>query len=299
MEKRKRRKVRKKRKSSADNRLTNLFLLDNNKNKTKKKRVVKKKRAPRRDFGTVLTESWRLHKSLYIIAGIVLVLAITAALIVDYILKNYTITNIYVDGNTHYTDEEIVDMVIVDKLDHNSFYLSLKYQDKSITDIPFIEKMDVTIVSPDTIRINVYEKAIAGYISYLGRYMYFDREGIIVESSLESSDEVPEVMGLDFDSVVLYQKLPVDNDDVFEEILDITQLLSKYNLNADKIFFDKDYNLYLYFDQVEVTIGTNDYIDEKIIQLQYILPKLEGKSGILDMEDYDGSSKNIIFQEKN
>ena len=299
MEKRKRRKVRKKRKSSADNRLTNLFLLDNNKNKTKKKRVVKKKRAPRRDFGTVLTESWRLHKSLYIIAGILLVLVITAALIVDYILKNYTITNIYVDGNTHYTDEEIVDMVIVDKLDHNSFYLSLKYQDKSITDIPFIEKMDVTIVSPDTIRINVYEKAIAGYISYLGRYMYFDREGIIVESSLESSDEVPEVMGLDFDSVVLYQKLPVDNDDVFEEILDITQLLSKYNLNADKIFFDKDYNLYLYFDQVEVTIGTNDYIDEKIIQLQYILPKLEGKSGILDMEDYDGSSKNIIFQEKN
>ncbi len=299
MEKRKRRKVRKKRKSSADNRLTNLFLLDNNKNKTKKKRVVKKKRAPRRDFGTVLTESWRLHKSLYIIAGILLVLVITAALIVDYILKNYTITNIYVDGNTHYTDEEIVDMVIVDKLDHNSFYLSLKYQDKSITDIPFIEKMDVTIVSPDTIRINVYEKAIAGYISYLGRYMYFDREGIIVESSLESSDGVPEVMGLDFDSVVLYQKLPVDNDDVFEEILDITQLLSKYNLNADKIFFDKDYNLYLYFDQVEVTIGTNDYIDEKIIQLQYILPKLEGKSGILDMEDYDGSSKNIIFQEKN
>lgn len=299
MEKRKRRKVRKKRKSSADNRLTNLFLLDNNKNKTKKKRVVKKKRAPRRDFGTVLTESWHLHKSLYIIAGILLVLVITAALIVDYILKNYTITNIYVDGNTHYTDEEIVDMVIVDKLDHNSFYLSLKYQDKSITDIPFIEKMDVTIVSPDTIRINVYEKAIAGYISYLGRYMYFDREGIIVESSLESSDGVPEVMGLDFDSVVLYQKLPVDNDDVFEEILDITQLLSKYNLNADKIFFDKDYNLYLYFDQVEVTIGTNDYIDEKIIQLQYILPKLEGKSGILDMEDYDGSSKNIIFQEKN
>ncbi|MBQ7428963.1 MAG: FtsQ-type POTRA domain-containing protein [Butyrivibrio sp.] len=296
MEKRKRKKVRKKKKQ-AQKPLTDLFLLDN---KYKKTRKVKKKR-PRRqlDVGAFIRESWRLHKSIYIITGIIIAIIIFIAIAADYVLKNYTITNIYVDGNTHYTDEEIVNMVMVDKLDHNSLYLSLKYQDKSITDIPFIEKMDVNIVSPDTIRINVYEKAIAGYISYLGRYMYFDRDGIIVESSLETTDGVPEVMGLDFNSVVLYQRLPIDNADVFEEILDITQLLSKYNLNADKIFFDKDYNVYLYFDAVEVTIGTNSHIDEKIIQLQYILPKLEGKSGILDMEDYDGTSKNIIFQEKN
>lgn len=296
MEKRKRKKVRKKKKQ-AQKPLTDLFLLDN---KYKKTRKVKKKR-PRRqlDVGAFIRESWRLHKSIYIITGIIIAIIIFIAIAADYVLKNYTITNIYVDGNTHYTDEEIVSMVMVDKLDHNSLYLSLKYQDKSIRDIPFIEKMDVNIVSPDTIRINVYEKAIAGYISYLGRYMYFDRDGIIVESSLETTDGVPEVMGLDFNSVVLYQRLPIDNADVFEEILDITQLLSKYNLNADKIFFDKDYNVYLYFDDVEVTIGTNSHIDEKIIQLQYILPKLEGKSGILDMEDYDGTSKNIIFQEKN
>jgi cell division protein FtsQ len=296
MEKRKRKKVRKKKKQ-AQKPLTDLFLVDN---KYKKTRKVKKKR-PRRqlDVGAFIRESWRLHKSIYIITGIIIAIIIFIAIAADYVLKNYTITNIYVDGNTHYTDEEIVNMVMVDKLDHNSLYLSLKYQDKSITDIPFIEKMDVNIVSPDTIRINVYEKAIAGYISYLGRYMYFDRDGIIVESSLETTDGVPEVMGLDFNSVVLYQRLPIDNTDVFEEILDITQLLSKYNLNADKIFFDKDYNVYLYFDDVEVTIGTNSHIDEKIIQLQYILPKLEGKSGILDMEDYDGTSKNIIFQEKN
>ncbi|MBE5834774.1 MAG: FtsQ-type POTRA domain-containing protein [Butyrivibrio sp.] len=296
MEKRKRKKVRKKKKQ-AQKPLTDLFLVDN---KYKKTRKVKKKR-PRRqlDVGAFIRESWRLHKSIYIITGIIIAIIIFIAIAADYVLKNYTITNIYVDGNTHYTDEEIVNMVMVDKLDHNSLYLSLKYQDKSITDIPFIEKMDVNIVSPDTIRINVYEKAIAGYISYLGRYMYFDRDGIIVESSLETTDGVSEVMGLDFNSVVLYQRLPIDNADVFEEILDITQLLSKYNLNADKIFFDKDYNVYLYFDDVEVTIGTNSHIDEKIIQLQYILPKLEGKSGILDMEDYDGTSKNIIFQEKN
>jgi cell division protein FtsQ len=239
------------------------------------------------------------HKSLYIIFGIVIIIVIAAVLGLKYVDDTYTVTNIYVNGNTHYSNQEIIDMVLTDKLSNNSLYLSLKYRDRSIENVPFVEKMDVDIISPDTIRINVYEKAIAGYISYLDRYMYFDRDGIIVESSLEASDDVPQVLGLDFNYVILYEKLPVENENVFAEILDITKLLDKYELNADKIFFDKDYNVYLYFDGVEVSLGTEKYIDEKIIQLQYILPNLEGKNGVLEMKDYDEDTKNITFEEKN
>ena len=209
------------------------------------------------------------------------------------------VTNIYVSGNTHYTNEEIIDMVMTDGLSRNSLYLSFKYRNKSIEGVPFVEKMDVDIVSPDTIRINVYEKAVAGYIAYLGRYMYFDRDGIVVESSMEPSDVVPQVMGLDFNYVILHEKLPVDNETVFAEILDLTQLLDKYNMHADKIFFDNEYNVYIYFGDIEVSLGTSSYIDEKIIQLQYILPNLEGKKGLLEMKDFDEDTKNITFEEKN
>ncbi len=256
---------------------------------------------PLRDFHPVrgLLRTLFLHKSLYIIGIILLVLLLAGGIAYKYISDNYTVTNIYVTGNTHYTNEEIIDMVLDDKPSHNSLFLSLKYRNKSIEDIPFIEKVDVDIVSRDTIRINVYEKAIAGYFAHLGRYMYFDRDGIVVESSFETSDEVPEVMGLSFDYIIMYEKLPTPNEAIFEEILDITQLLSKYNLRADKIFFDSEYNVYLYFGGVEVSLGTRDYIDEKIIQLQYILPELEGKNGILEMKDFDDSTKNITFEEKN
>lgn len=245
-----------------------------------------------------LGKSLFLHKSLYIIFGTLILLLIIAAVIFGRIIDKYEIKNIYVTGNTHYEDKEIVDMVLSDKLSRNSLYLSFKYRDKSIDSIPFIEKMDVDILSPDTVRINVYEKAIAGYLSYLGRYMYFDREGIVVESSMEPSDNVPEVMGLSFDYIIMHEKLPIDNESVFEEILDITQLMDKYDLDADKIFFDSDYNVYLYFGAIEVSLGTEEYIDEKIIQLRYILPNLEGKSGILEMKDFDIDTKNVTFEEK-
>ena len=242
--------------------------------------------------------SLRTSRSLYIIFGIVIFLVVAGAIAFNYVAKTYTVTNIYVSGNTHYTNEEIIDMVLTDKLSHNSLYLSMKYRDKSIDGVPFVEKMSVEIISPDTIRINVYEKAVAGYIAYLGHYMYFDREGIVVESSTEPSDTVPQVMGLDFNYVILHEKLPVENEAVFAEILDITKLLDKYSLHADKIFFDTDYNVYLYFQGVEVSLGTKEYIDEKIIQLQYILPNLEGKIGVLEMKDFDEDTKNITFEEK-
>ena len=255
---------------------------------------------PLRDFHPFSNfgRSLFLHKSLYIIAGILAFLLIAGGIAYKYIYDNYTVTNIYVSGNTHYTNDQIIDMVMDGKLSHNSIFLSLKYRNKSIENVPFIEKMDVDIISPDTIRINVYEKAVAGYISYLGRYMYFDRDGIVVESSLEPSNTVPEVMGLSFNYIIMHEKLPIENEKIFEEILDITQLLSKYSLSADRIFFDSEYNVYLYFGTVEVSIGTRNYIDEKIIQLQYILPKLEGKTGILEMKDFDDDTKNITFEEK-
>lgn len=263
----------------------------------RKRRRPKKRmtQAPRKTFG----ELFFLHKSLFIIGAVVLVVFIGLLSALLYISKNYTITNVYVDGNIHYTDEEIMNMVMTDKLSRNSIYLSLKYKNKDITGISFIEKMDVEVMAPDTVKINVYEKAVAGYVKYLDRYIYFDRNGYVVETSKEPSTEVPLVLGLDFDYIVLHEKLPVDNEEIFTEILDITQLLRKYNLEADKIFFDSSYHLYVYFDNVEVSLGTNDNIDEKVIKLQYILPELQGKSGILEMSEYDENTQNITFEEKN
>ena len=46
--------------------------------------------------------------------------------------------------------------------------------------------------------ITVYEKAVIGYIRYMGCNMYFDKDGIVVESSTETFEKVPEIIGLKF-----------------------------------------------------------------------------------------------------
>lgn len=213
-----------------------------------------------------------------------------------FVLVHYHVTEVEVIGNHHYTEEEIRDMVLKGNVTDNSLILSLRYRNKSIRDIPFIESMDVEVIGADSIRIMVYEKTLAGCVSYLGNYMYFDREGIVVESSAEPTDGVPEITGLHFDYVRLYEKLPVEKEEVFQQILNLTQLLGKYEINADKIYFDHDMNVTLYFGQARVRIGGAENIDEKIMQLSVMVPAIEGKSGVLDMSDFDENTKSLTFE---
>lgn len=207
----------------------------------------------------------------------------------------YKVENIKVEGNVHYTKEEITAMVLKDRLSYNSLYLSLKYRNKEIKNIPFIETMSVKVNSPDTITIMVYEKKVAGYVEYMGRYMYFDREGIVVESSETKTQGIPQVTGVKFDHVVLYEPLPVDNESIFQQILSLTQMLSKYEISTDKIYFNEAYEITLYFDQVRVRLGTGN-LEEKIMRLQLMLPSLTGESGVLSMENYSDDRKNVTFK---
>ncbi len=214
-----------------------------------------------------------------------------------YIVKNYTVTTVHVEGNIHYTNEEIMDMVMSGAYGNNSLILSLKYRDKGIEDIPFIQRMDVTIEAKDTIRITVYEKALAGYVTYLGQCVYFDKDGIVVETSTETTEGIPQVTGLKFDHVILHDRLPVEKPEVFAEILNITQQLDKYSMSADKIYFDPDYKITLLFGDARVALGNDIYIEEKIMKLQYILPDLIGKSGVLDMREYSEDTRSYSFEQ--
>lgn len=226
---------------------------------------------------------------------IAVVIAIVAAVLI-FLLTYYRVRNVQVTGNTRYTNEEITEMVTGSFLADNSLYLSLTYHSRQITNVPFIEQMDVTVLSHDSIRITVYEKSLAGYVEYLGTNFYFGRDGTVVESSKDVVDGVPRILGLSFDHVVLYEQLPVENTEIFGRILNVTQLLSKYDLTADSIYFDDGLNMTIYFGDVKVAMGGNDYTDEKLSNVAQILPSLDGRGeGTLEMENYTPSTKYITY----
>lgn len=216
---------------------------------------------------------------------------------VFWFLEAFRITSVEVEGNVHYSTDQIKEMVMNSDFSDNSLFLSMQYHNKSITDVPFIERIDVSVVDKHTVKITVYEKALAGYVQYLGSYMYFDKDGIVVESSNVLTPGIPEVSGLKFNHVVLHEPLPVENEEVFQEILNITNLLNKHGLSATKIQFDSLYDMSLHFGNVRVIMGEDADLDQIIIHLTGIMPHLEGKSGVLHMENFSETRKDVTFEE--
>lgn len=232
------------------------------------------------------------------IGGVLILLAIVALVLgaVYYFISTYSIKTVYVEGNIHYTEEEIKEIVMEGPLGTNSLYLSVKYKNKGIEDIPFVDVMDVSILAPDTIKITVYEKALAGYIEFMDSCMYFDRDGYIVETSNVKTVGVPWIVGLEFDHVVLGEKIPVKDDRVFASIMNITNLLDEFSLNADKIYFQSDLEVVLFFDDVRVMLGNADHLEEKIMVLPTFLQELTGKKGTLRMEEYTQEGDVTVFE---
>lgn len=214
-----------------------------------------------------------------------------------YVKSAYTVRTIYVEGNLHYTEEEIKAIVTDGFLGDNSLYLSWKYRNKGIEGVPFVDVMDVSILAPDTIRITVYEKALTGYVRNLDTYMYFDKDGYVVESSNIRTIGVPQILGLEFDHVVVGEMLPVEDERIFDEILNITRLLKKYSLMADKIVFGLSGDLTVHFGEVKVALGNDeDMLENKLMLLPELLPRLEGKRGLLQMQTYDEDSGKYVFK---
>lgn len=223
-----------------------------------------------------------------IIALTVVILAAVVLGVGAYDIRKHTVQTVYVEGNVHYTEEEIKSFVIDDSfLGNNSRYLSFKYRNKEIENIPFIDVLTVEIVSADTIKITVIEKAIIGYVKYLDTYMYFDKSGCVVESSGIRTMGVPQVTGLKFDRVVVGEELPIENKEIFGEIQNLKNFLDKNDLSADRLYFDSRDEITVYFGGVKVPLGNEpDMLEPKINALKGILPNLTGRSGTLHMEKY-------------
>ena len=200
-----------------------------------------------------------------------------------------SITKVEVTGNQKYTSEEITELLFPDKLSRNTLFCFMRNRLKEHIQIPFVEDYDIIFKGPRQVEVILYEKSVVGYVSYMSSYMYFDKDGIIVESANEALPGVPLVTGLKFGQIVLYQKLPLDKEEIFQEILNLTQILSIYHMLVDRIQFGEYGEITLYLGEIEVLMGTGGNLNSKFSELNDMLPHLEGRSGILHLEDYDES----------
>ena len=208
----------------------------------------------------------------------------------------FRVRQVTVTGNAYYTKEEVVDLLLDEGSLQNTLLVYLRYKYQEHPEIPFIDDFEVTMDSWQSLKIRVYEKNMVGYVRYLGQNVYFDKDGIVVESSAQELEGIPQISGVTFDSLAIHQPLSVEDPTIFDTILSITKLLTKYDLDPDEIRFGAGGELFLQLGDVKVALGTGENLDEKISRLKQLEGDLKDKSGTLHMENYTDETTHISLE---
>jgi cell division protein FtsQ len=198
-----------------------------------------------------------------------------------------------VEGSTRYTADEMKEYLITHKTDQITFMMYLRQKFGDHVSIPFIESYTVSMEGRHTIKVKVYEKMMIGCVKLLDSYMYFDRDGIVVESSKEKNEGVPLITGLKFDKILLHEKLLIQKDSLFDMILNLTKTIQKFELTVDKVFINSNYEVTLYYGENEVLLGKRDFYDIQLEALVSVMKSSNNMKLSYDMRYYDENNKEI------
>ena len=145
----------------------------------------------------------------------VLIILAAAGLLALFIFFGLRITTVEVQGSKIYSQKEIEDSVFTRKYADNELFFWIYNKLFGINKLPFVEDIEVEYNGWHKVTLQVYDKTISGCIKYMGQYVYFDKDGIVLQSMTTRREEVPVVTGIRFGTFSIGKafnwKLPQDS----------------------------------------------------------------------------------------
>lgn len=209
----------------------------------------------------------------------------------------FRVTGVQVEGNSFYTDDQIKNMILDVPMAKNSILAGFIDTEKSTKDEAMIDSITVSRVNRNTLLLQVKEKQMIGYIEFQGQCVNFDRQGIVQIITEEPLENIPKIEGIDVKEAVQGERLSGINTTKLNTILSVGKMLEKMEEKPDRLVFNDLNQLVLYYGTIEVRLGDDENMDEKINRLVGILPELEGMSGILHMENTTEDSESVVFDD--
>ena len=207
----------------------------------------------------------------------------------------FTIKNIEITSMDKYSKDEICEMLNL-KAGTNMFLFNRFAASKILKNNYYVEDYNISYKFPDTVKIDIKERKVRGYVPYMGSYLYIDEYGRVLEINSEMSSALPVVEGLKFDTFSLGEKINAENKEAFEIMVNIAQLMNKYELLdiVVKIDVSDTSKVMAYVNNIEVNLGDMSNGDQKIRTMAEVVKNLgQNDRGVLDLSDL---SKPIIFK---
>lgn len=210
----------------------------------------------------------------------------------------FAMKNVAVEGASHYNAEQLCDMIGLSQGDNILFFGKGKAAQVLEKD-PYIADAKISARVPDTIVIQVKERKVRGYVPYMGSYLYIDEAGRVLDVQEACREALPVVKGLSFGNFTLGEVIPVENPEALDVVLNISQLMEKYELLDLVVEIDvsNPENIYAYVNQVQIILGNMENGDTKIRYMAEVMKTIpEEDRGTLDLSELDKPNGTVVFR---
>lgn len=238
-----------------------------NKNITKKqKQILKKQKRIKR-----------------IIKWTTLLIIIIAGVIFSLVSPIFNISTVEVINNNTVQTEEIISLSGL-KIGQNIFRYNKSKVIKNIKENAYIQSVKIKRKIPNKIEITIQERNRDYNIQFLNQFAYINKQGYILEIS-EQKLELPTIIGIATgeEQIKAGNRLNSEDLEKLETVIQIINVCEDYGISqkiTDIDISDKtNYTIYIEEELKTIHLGDKNNISTKILYIQGILEKTQGKEG--------------------
>ena len=235
------------------------------------------------------------------VSGAILTFAIVVIATVFLMSVFLRISDISVEGNEHYTDDEIINAIDIEQGDNLFFFDRFAAISRVFAKLPYVEEVSVSRQLPDKVVITVQECKALAYIAVGDENWTIDHSCKVLGKATDNElGDLIRVEGIDPGTLLIGEKLTTaDGDDTAVTFLsDVLYQVQNRDLTGHikNMDFSDLIGTKLYYDtRFTIMIGGKSEVDHKFAMLESVLEQLkEGDVGVINVSD--GASAHFIPQ---
>lgn len=267
------------------------------------KNNLKKEQQKRKDFTRQERKRQKKIKRIKFFFKLILFIGLIAGGIVFALTSPiFNIKEIRVLENSQITTETIISISKLKK-EENIFRFWKENVITNIKENTYIESVKVKRKVPNIIEITVKERIPTYSVEFMGKYVYINTQGYLLEIS-EDSRQLPIILGRKTEEEKIVPGNRLNNEDLIkiEDIIKIMNSAKENNLDKKVTTIDisnkDEYIIYLEEEKKTVYLGDNKNLSNKMLYVLSILEQEIGKEGYIYVNGDLNNKFQPYFREK-
>lgn len=216
----------------------------------------------------------RRRKNNMSLTYLVMFLFVSAVCYILSITVLFNATEIKINGNTHYTPEQICTAGSVAEGDNLIRLKSEASEQRIEATLVYVDKCEIVKKFPSTIEVNITEAVEAAYVQVLNNYCLISQSGKILENALTATkSSLPVISGLDCTSDAVSTVIQSEDSNKVTIICELLALLDGADLTkVTEINISDRTNILLTYDnRITIKLGSSYDLEYKLGYVSQII----------------------------